>query len=120
MEELRPPVPRHRIRDTRFYERDLSLALVCILAGAGAGQGLTVNLPIQYGTSRKEQISRFRDATEKLADKMKPQLIMISAGFDSHAKDPIGSLDLESEDFTTLTEIMNDIARQFLISGDVQ
>lgn len=78
--------------------------------GVGAGKGLTVNLPIQYGTSRREQIDRFRNATEKLADTMKPQLIMISAGFDSHAKDPIGSLDLESEDFTTLTEIMISIA----------
>lgn len=78
--------------------------------GGGAGQGLTVNLPIQYGTSRQEQLKRFRNATEKLADKIKPQLVMISAGFDSHAKDPIGSLDLESEDFTTLTEIMIAIA----------
>lgn len=78
--------------------------------GTGAGKGLTVNLPIRYGTSRKEQIERFRNATEKLADQMKPQLIMISAGFDSHVKDPIGSLDLESEDFTTLTEIMLAIA----------
>lgn len=78
--------------------------------GEGAGKGLTVNLPIRYGTSRKDQIERFRTATEALADKMKPQLVMISAGFDSHVNDPIGSLDLESEDFTTLTEIMMGIA----------
>ncbi len=78
--------------------------------GEGAGKGLTVNLPVRYGTSRNDQIERFRTATEALADKMKPQLVMISAGFDSHVKDPIGSLDLESEDFTTLTEIMMGIA----------
>lgn len=78
--------------------------------GAGDGKGLTVNVPIRYGTSRREQIDRFRDATESLAEKMKPQLIMLSAGFDSHVNDPIGCLDLESEDFTTLTEIMLQIA----------
>jgi len=80
-------------------------------AGGGAGKGLTVNLPIRYGTLPEDQIARFRTATENLADKMKPQLVMISAGFDSHVNDPIGSLDLESEDFTTLTEIIKGIAK---------
>jgi acetoin utilization deacetylase AcuC-like enzyme len=79
--------------------------------GAGAGKGYTVNLPIRFGTSRKEQIERFRTATEDFADKLKPELILISAGFDSHVNDPIGSLELESEDFTTLTEIVLGIAR---------
>ena len=36
---------------------------------------------------------------------------MISAGFDSHVNDPIGSLQLESEDFVTLTEIVLDVAK---------
>ncbi len=78
--------------------------------GAGAGRGLTVNLPIRFGTSRQQQFDRFQIASEKLADKLKPQLVMISAGFDSHKNDPIGSLGLESEDFQTLTEIVMAIA----------
>ncbi len=78
--------------------------------GAGAGQGLTVNLPIRFGTSPKNQISQFRNAVESLADKISPQLVMISAGFDSHIHDPIGSLELESEDFTTMTQIMRAVA----------
>lgn len=78
--------------------------------GSGAGKGLTVNLPIRFGTSPADQIRRFRAAAEDLADRMKPELILISAGFDSHALDPIGSLGLESDDFGTLTEIMMDIA----------
>ncbi|MCG8653953.1 MAG: histone deacetylase, partial [Pirellulales bacterium] len=53
--------------------------------GTGAGHGLTVNLPIRFGTSRQDQLKRFGDAAGKLADKLKPQLILISAGFDSHA-----------------------------------
>ncbi len=79
--------------------------------GTGAGLGLTVNLPIQFGTSREEQIEQFRHASEALAEKTKPQLIMISAGFDSHRNDPVGSLGLESEDFTTFSEILLGIAR---------
>lgn len=78
--------------------------------GTGRGKGTTVNVPIRYGTSRQTQINRFRKAVEELADKVKPEIIMISAGFDSHVNDPIGSLDLESEDFATLTEIVQGVA----------
>ncbi len=42
---------------------------------------------------------------------MKPQLVLISAGFDSHRDDPIGSLGLETEDFIDLTRIMIEIAK---------
>jgi acetoin utilization deacetylase AcuC-like enzyme len=78
--------------------------------GAGPGKGTTVNVPIQYGTARQTQLDRFRGAVEDLADKIKPELVMISAGFDSHVSDPIGSLDLESEDFATFTEIVQGVA----------
>ncbi len=78
--------------------------------GGGAGLGTTVNLPIRFGTAASKQIDQFREATEKLADKIRPQLVIVSAGFDSHINDPIGSLQLESEDFVTLTEIILDVA----------
>jgi acetoin utilization deacetylase AcuC-like enzyme len=78
--------------------------------GGGAGQGTTVNLPIRFGTLRQDQIKGFRAEVEQLADKMKPQLILISAGFDSHVKDPIGSLKLESEDFCELSRVVLDVA----------
>ena len=41
---------------------------------------------------------------------MKPQLIFISAGFDAHREDPVGSLGLETEDFITLTRAVLDVA----------
>lgn len=78
--------------------------------GQGAGQGLTVNLPIEFGTSRKAQIDRFRGGVETLAEKFRPELILVSAGFDSHKDDPIGSLSLESEDFATFSRIVIDVA----------
>ena len=78
--------------------------------GSGDGRGLTVNLPVQFGTSATEQIERFRNATQKLASSFKPQFILISAGFDSHHADPVGANGFESSDFGTLTRIMLDIA----------
>lgn len=78
--------------------------------GQGAGLGTTVNLPIEFGTSRQAQISKFRNETEAMADRFRPELLLLSAGFDSHRDDPIGSLSLESEDFVTLTDIVLGIA----------
>ncbi|MFH1299777.1 MAG: histone deacetylase [Planctomycetota bacterium] len=78
--------------------------------GAGAGLGTNVNVPVDFGTSREDYINMFQSAVEKLAEKIRPQLILISAGFDSHKADPVGSLGLESEDFSRLTRIVLDIA----------
>jgi acetoin utilization deacetylase AcuC-like enzyme len=79
--------------------------------GAGDGLGYTVNAPLRYGTSRQEYQAAFRNALEKAADKIKPQLVLVSAGFDAHARDPIGSLGLEVEDFAWLTRQVLDVAK---------
>jgi acetoin utilization deacetylase AcuC-like enzyme len=78
--------------------------------GAGDGLGATLNLPVTFGASRQEYLARFSVAVEKFSETIKPQLVLISAGFDSHHKDPIGSLGLESEDFAALTRTVMDMA----------
>jgi len=80
--------------------------------GAGDGLGTTKNLPIRFGTSREIQLEQFEEALKAFADKFNPQLIFISAGFDSHKNDPIGSLGLEAEDFATMTRVVVEIAKQ--------
>jgi len=79
--------------------------------GQGKGLGHIVNVPIRYGTARKDYHDRFQRALEKAADKIRPELVLISAGFDAHAKDPIGSLNLEAEDFITLTKEVKTVAK---------
>jgi acetoin utilization deacetylase AcuC-like enzyme len=79
--------------------------------GTGRGLGTTVNLPTALGTSRKEYLASFTAAVEKLADKVRPQLIVISAGFDAHRDDPVGSLGLETEDFRDLTQVVLEVAK---------
>lgn len=79
--------------------------------GAGPGRGTVVNVPIAFGTSREEYLDRFRFGVEKMADQMRPELIIISAGFDAHRLDPIGSLGLETEDFGTMTRVVLEIAK---------
>ncbi|MBL8072667.1 MAG: histone deacetylase, partial [Nitrospira sp.] len=72
--------------------------------GSGAGLGATLNLPVEMGTSRSDYRARFRSELERFADRLRPQLVLLSAGFDSHRDDPVGSLGLETEDFGPLTE----------------
>jgi acetoin utilization deacetylase AcuC-like enzyme len=79
--------------------------------GRGRGLGFTENAPIPYGTLRREYHSRFTSVLEKAADKIKPELVLMSAGFDAHAKDPVGSLGLDVEDFVTLTREVEDVAK---------
>jgi acetoin utilization deacetylase AcuC-like enzyme len=79
--------------------------------GRGKGLGFTRNVPILYGTPRKDYHARFTTALEKAADKIKPELVLVSAGFDAHIRDPIGSLGLEAEDFVTLTRQVLEVAK---------
>jgi acetoin utilization deacetylase AcuC-like enzyme len=78
--------------------------------GAGDGLGFTRNLPLALGTSRREHLTRFADELTEFAGKMRPQLVLVSAGFDSHAADPVGSLGLETEDFVELTRTVLAVA----------
>ncbi|TWT82281.1 Histone deacetylase-like amidohydrolase [Planctomycetes bacterium CA13] len=80
--------------------------------GIGAGEGTTRNLPIAFGTSRKDQLEQFTDSLSDFADLISPELVLISAGFDSHRLDPVGSLGLETEDFTALTDAVIRIAQK--------
>ena len=78
--------------------------------GAGSGLGFTRNLPIAFGTPRRDYLAAFADGLAKFAAHVKPQLVLVSAGFDAHAADPIGSLGLETEDFGELTRTVAEIA----------
>lgn len=78
--------------------------------GTQHGLGYTVNLPVRYGTSRHDYQSGFLSMLEKAAEKIKPELVLISAGFDAHALDPVGSLGLETEDFGELSRLVLQVA----------
>lgn len=79
--------------------------------GWGDGLGWTRNVPLHYGISPADYHAAFRNALDDLADKARPQLVLISAGFDAHAEDPVGDLGLDVEDFEKLTLDIADVAR---------
>lgn len=81
--------------------------------GSGAGLGSTLNVELEYGVGREAFIAAFQLGLEEIASRIRPDLIMVSAGFDAHRSDPIGSLGLEVEDFAELTRIVKGCADEY-------
>src|SRR5258708_30249438 len=69
-----------------------------------------MNFPFPAGSGRGEIVRVFRENLRRAADAFKPDLVVISAGFDSRDGDPLGRFTLTDADFTDLTKIMLEIA----------
>ena len=78
--------------------------------GEGEGSGLTINCPFDAGASRPEVYGAFRQQLISAADTFKPDFVLLSAGFDSRAGDPLGGFRLTDDDFADLTRLMLDVA----------
>jgi acetoin utilization deacetylase AcuC-like enzyme len=78
--------------------------------GDGAGEGMTLNCPFPAGSGRKEILGAFQEQLLAAADHVKPELVLISSGFDSRAGDPLGRFLLSDNDFVDLTRVMREIA----------
>jgi acetoin utilization deacetylase AcuC-like enzyme len=74
--------------------------------GTGRGLGYTLNLPLRAATPATEQKRAFEAALDEMSASFSPDLIIISAGFDSHRGDPLGQLLLEDKDFVDLTRAL--------------
>ncbi len=71
--------------------------------GAGPGEGTTRNVGVAAGTSGEEYRRLFDEALDAVLAEFSPELVLVSAGFDVLAGDPLGGLRLEPEDMYALT-----------------
>ena len=78
--------------------------------GEGKGKGCTMNFPFPAGSGRNQIVTAFREHLITVADHFKPDLVLISAGFDSRIEDPLGQFTLSDQDFVDLTTTMLEIA----------
>jgi acetoin utilization deacetylase AcuC-like enzyme len=75
--------------------------------GTGShSRGNSFNFPISAESPRSRQVATFRHTWE-CALEFEPQLILVSAGFDGYALDPLCSLALEVEDYRACGEWMS-------------
>jgi acetoin utilization deacetylase AcuC-like enzyme len=71
--------------------------------GTGRGLGYTLNLPLRAATPAAEHKRGFEAALDEMSTSFTPDLIIISAGFDSHRGDPLGQLMLQDAEFVEMT-----------------
>jgi len=78
--------------------------------GEGSARGTTINCPLPAGSGAREVIGAFTDRLVPAARNFRPDLILISAGFDSRIGDPLGQFRLNDDDFRELTRLMMELA----------
>ena len=80
--------------------------------GAGSGKGFTVNVPLPSQRDDYDYGNVYRHLLTPIALAFKPQIILVSAGFDTHQEDPIGGMRLTERGYARITDIIHAIARQ--------
>ena len=78
--------------------------------GHAAGVGFTLNLPLAAGATNADVERLYADIAIPKLREFKPDLLMISAGFDAHEQDPLGHLRMTTEGFGRLTKSLLDVA----------
>jgi len=80
--------------------------------GEGDGKGYTINLPMKSGSGDDDYRKAFLDIILPAIDDFKPELIMISAGFDAYIDDPLAGIRLSIEFFGEMTRMIIDSAKK--------
>ncbi len=81
--------------------------------GEGAGEGYTVNCPMRPGSGERDFLDAFENRIMPVLHKFRPELLLISAGFDAHVADPLANLNLTEESFGTMTQFAAEIASKY-------
>jgi acetoin utilization deacetylase AcuC-like enzyme len=80
--------------------------------GRGAGEGTTVNVPLPAGLGDGDYGAIFRDLVAPVLIGYKPDLILVSAGFDPYERDPLGGMAVSEEGFGAMCAVLRDIAKE--------
>lgn len=81
--------------------------------GSGDGRGYTVNVPLYPGKTNADFLYIFRNILVPIASQFKPDTILVSAGFDVAASDPLGGMKITAEGFAALTAEAKSLAHKF-------
>ena len=79
-------------------------------AGIGGGEGHTINLPVPPGTGEGLWMELFERIVLAAGRQFEPQLILVSAGFDAHADDPLASCRLRTSSFPLMASLVRELA----------
>lgn len=80
--------------------------------GSGEGEGYTVNVPLRPGPGDEEYVEIFKQILAPIVLDYKPQMILVSAGFDIYYQDPLGGMNVTPGGFAMLTKVIMELAEE--------
>ncbi|MGI8911200.1 MAG: histone deacetylase family protein [Rubrobacteraceae bacterium] len=80
--------------------------------GEGDGQGFTVNVPLTAGSDEDAYAAVFAGVFLPVLRQFGPELLIVSAGFDSHADDLLGGMSLETESFGRFAAVLVSLVQE--------
>jgi acetoin utilization deacetylase AcuC-like enzyme len=81
--------------------------------GEGPGKGFTVNVPFSYGLGDDDYIFAFQEILVPLCEGFKPEIVLVSAGFDAYYNDPLGGMVVTEHGYAAMTGLLTGIADRF-------
>lgn len=78
--------------------------------GRGEGAGFTVNVALPPGQDDADYGAAFHEVFLPIADEYRPDMVIVSAGFDAHARDPLGGMALSERGFAAMTAALRGVA----------
>lgn len=78
--------------------------------GTGRGTGYTLNVPLRSRSAGSRMVEAMREAVSQAVREFRPELILVSAGYDAHTKDPLGGIDATDDDFRQLMTLSRQLA----------
>lgn len=85
--------------------------------GVGDGAGFTVNLPLEAGATDEDYRVVFGEVVLPVVRQFKPDLVLVSAGFDAHERDPLGGMRLTTAAFAAMTAELRALAEEWCGGG---
>jgi acetoin utilization deacetylase AcuC-like enzyme len=78
--------------------------------GSAEGEGFTINLPVPPGSDERAWLSLLAHVVLPAAAAFAPQLVLVSAGYDAHERDPLANCRLRTESFAAMARLVRDMA----------
>jgi acetoin utilization deacetylase AcuC-like enzyme len=80
--------------------------------GEGEGEGTTINLPLTAVLGNEDYERLFREEVVPAVRAFRPDFVLVSAGFDTHARDPLGGMEMTGPGYAALTRQLMSVARE--------
>lgn len=80
--------------------------------GIGEGEGYTINVPLAGGAGDAEYITVFQSLVAPVVEAYHPDLILVSAGFDTHESDPLGGMNVTENGYEQMVQILMSLAEE--------